>query len=271
MLPTPEDITALAQAPQLLVAMDFDGTLAHFSVDPNACRAVPGALEAMQQLSEMPGTTAMVISGRNVELLSRATQLNPARAAQARTPGDGIIRLVGSHGAEPADRPVVQLSDPQRELLAELLRFAETQASRDEGIWVERKPFAVGLHTRAATDRRVAASAVAEFAAFADEHPGAKTTLGKDILEVAVTSATKGGYVSDYLAQAHPPVDKVIFAGDDTTDETVMSILSFDRGDVGVKVGDGETAGNRRVATPEDVRDLLQQLAEARSTATSSR
>ena len=50
-----QDIASLAAAPDLLVAMDFDGTLAHFSDDPYGVRAVDGAIDALTDLAAHHG------------------------------------------------------------------------------------------------------------------------------------------------------------------------------------------------------------------------
>lgn len=292
-----EDIAYLAAAPLLVVAMDFDGTLAPFSDDPAACRAETGAMDALKDLAAMPGTHVMVISGRNLQQLAGATELDPAIAALAPAPGSGsldgaptpdssagavapasphsahaapagIVRMIGSHGAEAADGPALALTDAQKELLSQLARFAERQAARCAGMWVERKPLSVGLHTRTAVDPAIAADAIAEYQDFAQENPACKVTLGKNILEVAVSTATKGRYVQSFLEafeqNAGRPVDAVVFAGDDTTDETVMEMLTPGR-DLGIKVGDGASAGNRHLAATTDVRDFLLALRDARS------
>jgi trehalose 6-phosphate phosphatase len=54
----------------------------------------------------------------------------------------------------------------------------------------------------------------------------------------------------------------VLFLGDDVTDETAFARLKS--GDVGVKVGDGDTAAEFRVGAPEDVTALLEALLAAR-------
>jgi trehalose 6-phosphate phosphatase len=77
------------------------------------------------------------------------------------------------------------------------------------------------------------------------------------VLDLAVTDMDKGTALDRMRGAA-----AVFFAGDDVTDET-----AFDRlrpGDVGVKVGDGDTAAGDRVADPAALADLLGELLTAR-------
>lgn len=253
---TAADSENLAHAHNLLIAMDFDGTLAPLHTDPTQCRAVPGAIDALLGLAELPGTTAMILSGRNLQLLGIGTQLDPWNCGQ--------LLLVGSHGAQPADHPTPTLTHEQHLLLSEIGAAAQQCALKDPGMWVETKTLAVGLHTRGAHDPHVAQAALDEFRRWASARPGAHLTEGKKILEVSVSSVTKGSYLKEFLRSATPAFDAVAFAGDDTTDETAMSILN-PATDLGIKVGDGDTAAHRRVASPEELRDFLQLVFASRS------
>lgn len=256
------DLSGLAATSDLLIAMDFDGTLAHFSDEPTGVHAVPGAMEALEGLAELPNTVAMVISGRNLEQLAHATML----------PVHGPVRLVGSHGAEPADGGATNLSPEQQSWLDDLRSHAESIATKHEGAWVEVKPLAVGLHTRLVSDKELATQLNQCLAAFAGTRELSHVTWGKDILEVAVDKTTKGSYIEDFrraYARQHGRELRVLFAGDDTTDETALSTLRYASAaapgsDVGIRVGGGETSATHRLDTPEDVRDFLQDLLRRR-------
>lgn len=262
-----DDIQHLAEVRDLLVALDFDGTLAEFSTDPLAVRMVPGARDTIDRLAACAGTTVMLLSGRNLEILEPVAEVTAVA-----DPAPGDILLVGSHGAEPADQATSGLSDDQRDLLTTLGDLAEDYASRDPGMSVERKPFAVGLHIRGAQDRRVGLTASEEFRLDAQQLEGATVTPGKDIVEVSVSAVTKGSYLAEFINRTEP--DAVLFAGDDVTDETAQRVLDQEglaedgtypaRPDMGIRVGDGETVAHRRLDDPTAVAGFLSRLSEAR-------
>jgi trehalose 6-phosphate phosphatase len=89
---------------------------------------------------------------------------------------------------------------------------------------------------------------------------GVDSTEGKAVIDLAVLKVSKGAAV-DLLRERLRP-DAVLFVGDDVTDETVFTRLR--PGDVGIKVGEGDTAAAHRVDGPEDVAALLTELARLR-------
>lgn len=276
-----EDLSYLAAAENLLLAVDFDGTLAEFSDSPTDVRAVPGALEALRELAGLPGVTVLIISGRQLRELSAVTGLPVLE-----NPGPDDIRLVGSHGAEDslsgsagtasedaagsaADGTPSASPSARAQVLQKLGEHAEQIAAEDPGMWVEYKPYSVGLHTRQAASPEAAEQAnqrLAEFAATCS-NPAVpvQVTWGRDILELSVATATKGSYVAGLRSRL--PEHVVFFLGDDVTDETVLSTLTQPRPDVGVHVGGrlaDTTAATRSLGSPFDVRDVLQRLAALR-------
>ena len=81
-------LATVARAPQLLVACDYDGTLAPVTDDLWSVRPLPEAAAALRSLAVLPATAAAVISGRALREL----------ATMSRLPAE--VHLVGSHGSE---------------------------------------------------------------------------------------------------------------------------------------------------------------------------
>jgi trehalose 6-phosphate phosphatase len=255
--PVLDAITALAaldgEGP-VLVASDFDGVLAPLVDDPSASRPTPGASAALDRLAALPPERARtaLVSGRNLAAL-----------AELSGPPAGVL-LVGSHGAE---RGAVQasgavetlpfsLEPAQADALRAVSDGLEAIAAPVDGAWVEHKPSAAVLHTRRCTpeDAREAVSAAVELGASLPVH----TMRGKDVVEIAVVETSKGQAIDALRAELGAVA--VVYLGDDVTDERAFAVLH--EGDLGVKVGPGETVARVRVATPDDAAEVLAVLAE---------
>ena len=255
MSPSPSAVSAVAAAETLLVALDFDGTLADLGDDPMAVRPREGNVDRVSRLSALPNTEVVILSGRQLRDLRFLSGM------------EHVARLVGSHGAEPQDG--LALSDAESSLLEAVdLRLREVLAEADDDrVWVERKPAARVLHVRLLEDevrkRRVLDHAMAFFRPVGGVH----VTEGKDILELAVLDVTKGSYLE--AARNEYGADAVLFIGDDVTDETVLRTLSH--GDLGIKVGspdDGPSAATAFLPDTAAVTAFLREFAEARAAAT---
>ncbi|KQX61559.1 trehalose-phosphatase [Angustibacter sp. Root456] len=244
--------TVAAQRP-LLIGLDFDGVLAPIVERPGDARALPGTLDAVRDLAAAPGVTVVLVSGRARDDLLALTSLDP----------HGDVLVIGSHGAErprwpregERDDPPA-LDDDARERLAQVQARLEAVAAAHPGSHVEHKPTAAVLHTRqlvSGNSQTVAAQALATLAEVPDVH----VTRGKEVVEAAVIETSKGAALAWLRDQVGARA--VLYLGDDVTDETVFR--SLDETDLGIKVGDGETAAAQRVDDPEAVRDLLRHLA----------
>ncbi|NUR30116.1 MAG: trehalose-phosphatase, partial [Catenulispora sp.] len=81
-------IVQIARTPRLLVACDYDGTLAPITLTPDEARPLPESVGALRSLAALHETTTVVISGRALRDLATLSRL-PAE-----------VNLVGSHGSE---------------------------------------------------------------------------------------------------------------------------------------------------------------------------
>ncbi|HEX6872782.1 MAG TPA: trehalose-phosphatase [Micromonosporaceae bacterium] len=251
--PTPIDehlrqaIKRIARTPQLLVACDYDGTLAPLVDDPTHAVPLPEAVAAIRTLASLPQTTVAVISGRSLRDL----------AALSRLPSE--VHLIGSHGSEFdvgfVERIAPELADLRTRIGRALSEIAKDQA----GVRLEQKPASVALHTRLA-DRDLAAKLIEDVRSGPATWPGVHVTLGKDVIELSVVATHKGTAVDTLRMQLSATA--VLFAGDDVTDENAFANLHGP--DVGVKVGPGPTHAEYRVPDPESAVRILALLTDLR-------
>ncbi|MFP5372187.1 MAG: trehalose-phosphatase [Actinomycetes bacterium] len=234
-------LRAFAGRRPLLVASDYDGVLARLRDDPGAAVPEPGVAAALDRLSRADGVTVALVSGRGIADLQATSGLT------------GDLRWVGSHGAE-FDGPLTGELAERRDRLAERLR---PLVAGVDGAWLETKPASVAVHVRPVADRRAAARLLEEARAVADSSLTLKP--GKDVLEIAVTDASKGDALrrlADDLGAA-----ACLYLGDDVTDEDGFRALDGPD-DVTVKIGDGPTDARHRVADPPGALALLVRLAD---------
>lgn len=246
------DLTRIARVPRLLVAVDFDGTIAPLAPRPELAVPLPRAMHALRLLASVRDTEVAIISGRSLASLTSVGKFPPGYA------------LVGSHGAEmPAELAHDRSPDEQQQekLSLEVLKVMLTElASTVSGAWAEGKPYGWVLHTRQADpvegvrllDR--AAREVRAVIPTVVEHPG------KHILEFSVRDDNKGDALLTLRRRGR--FDAVFYAGDDVTDEDAFAVLGA--ADLGVHTGGGPTEAEYSVDGPEEMANALVALALAR-------
>jgi trehalose 6-phosphate phosphatase len=235
-----------ARVPRLLVASDFDGTLAAIVSNPADARPLSAGSDALRALADLPDTCAALISGRSLHDL---TMLSGAPAG---------VELIGSHGAEFSTGFV---QDIDTALLTEIGATLAAIAAMHPGVTVEPKPASVALHVRNAVPED--AHAALEAARAAARAWRAEITAGKAVLEFAVITTDKGEAID--LLRNRMDASAVAYFGDDVTDEKAFRRLRTP--DIGVRVGPGETLAGYRVDSPADVVDALALLLTTRATA----
>jgi trehalose 6-phosphate phosphatase len=247
-------VERVAEVGTLLVALDFDGTLAPFADDPGQVGPLPGSWAAVLTLQRARDTHVVLVSGRSLRSLAEVTGA-PAG-----------IDLVGSHGVEwrVDGHDEDALSADEQERVARVGAILDEVGTRHPGVVIEHKSAGHAVHTRrVSADEAAAAQADARDSVLA-VFPDITVRGGKDILEFAVRHVTKGDAIARLRTSLQ--ADAVVFAGDDVTDEDGFRVLDGAAGDVGVKVGDGDTLAGFRVADPAALTGVLKQLARLRAT-----
>lgn len=242
-----ERVRQLARVPNLLVACDYDGTVAELNDDPMQAFPNRNSVAAIRSLAEQANTHVAVISGRSLRDL----------ATLSRFPEE--IRLVGSHGSEFDLGFGAELSAELIHRRRQVTEAVQAIGAR-HGALVEGKPTGVVLHFRGLPDD-VAEAARADLVRGPAGWPDIRTRNGRDVVEMSVIETNKGWALDTIRAQIG--ASAVVFVGDDVTDEDAFRTLTGP--DLGIKVGDGKTAAGYRVRDIETVAQILALLGELRS------
>jgi trehalose-phosphatase len=237
----------LARVPNLLIACDYDGTLAPLVDDPSEARPNRSSVAALRTLAELGNTYVAIVSGRSLRDL----------ALLSRFPEE--IRLVGSHGSEFDLGFASQLTPPLLSLRTELTAAVTTLGAK-YGARVEEKPTGATFHFRGMDDE-TSRAARDELVRGPASREGVFTRNGHDIIEMSVVDTNKGSALDVIRAQVG--ASAVIFFGDDVTDEDGFRTLTGP--DIGIRVGDGPTVAQYRVTDTDVVAQLLALLSEFRT------
>ena len=228
----------------VLIALDFDGTIAPIVEHPSMAAADPAAVRVIQSLHGRAGVRIAIVSGRGRrDLRDRLRDLSSE------------VPLVGSHGAELHDGTLAGVREHLMRQLPEITATLREVAAKCPGAWVELKPVGAALHVRhAETSRGI--TAIAEAVRQLKRYPGVRMRLGICVLDISASIATKAGAVARLQLETH--AQTAIFFGDDSTDEEVFLTLSPPS--VGVRVGHGMTYADARVSGIPEVVQALEFL-----------
>lgn len=214
--------TITAHPADVLLACDFDGTLAPIVANPLDSRLHPRSRAALDRLGRALGQVA-VITGREVAVVRQLARFD-------QTPGLSRLVVLGQYGQERYDAATGRLDVPEapaavRDALADLtalLASADTPVDL-AGVTLEDKGRAIGVHTRRATDPQAALDWLRDpVAAIAGAH-GLLVEPGRHVLEVRSSATTKGDALAALAAETGARV--VVMMGDDLGDIAAFTAL----------------------------------------------
>lgn len=243
-----ERLEQLARSPQLLVACDYDGTIAPIVDDPMKALPLRETSVALRGLAALPQTDVAVISGRSLRDLAMLSRL-PAE-----------IHLVGSHGSEFDIDFALDLDPELRDRRTSLIDALAELTAQHPGLNLEKKPASVAVHYRGLPDEE-AETVLASLEGISRRIGDLTLRNGKKVCELLLIPTDKGKALG--AVRATCGATAVLFLGDDITDEDAFRTLQGP--DLAVKVGAGETTAPFRVDSPEAVAVLLAALTARRA------
>jgi trehalose-phosphatase len=245
----------LAERP-LLLATDFDGTLADIAPTPNEAVMSEDVAAALAQLAAHPRATIAVVSGRRMEDVRVRTH-------------DVAAYVGGLHGLEVAGpkggflHPALKDVEP---VLADIRQRAETRLEWCHGVVIEDKQYALTCHVRrVAADQ--AGRALGQFLDVAQPALDAdvlRALPGAQALELLPSVDWHKGKAVEWIRSVVDTGPQsgvgVVYLGDDRTDEDAFATL----GRRGISIGVGARPSARliqhRLDGPAAVGVLLERL-----------
>jgi trehalose 6-phosphate phosphatase len=187
---------------RVLLAFDFDGTLAPIVERPSGARMRRETSTLFARLCKL--YPCAVISGR--QKADVASRLGKAK----------VRHVIGNHGLEPG----ASLEDYEAEIRATKPHLLQA-LGRAPGVELEDKRYSLALHYRRARQKRKARAAI--LGAVAALPSAMRVIPGKLVINVVPERApNKGDALLELRALEH--ADTALYVGDDVTDEDVFEL-----------------------------------------------
>lgn len=233
------ELNILAKSPQLLLMLDFDGTISPIVPTPEEAEIDKEIEKILIALEKLPSTQVWIVSGRSLDDLKNRVPFK---------------NLIGSHGMECpfSAEEKIDYTD-----LLEMKKNIECLLKNYNGVHIEQKAYSMSVHYRNAD-----AGCEEIIKNIVKENSGNfAVTEGKKVIELRAKGRNKGDaclMLLEYIGY-----ESSMYVGDDTTDEDAFRALEGKS--VTIKIGSGETAAGYRLNDIDELRLILKKLHDERS------
>lgn len=253
----------VAGAAHVLLAFDYDGTLAPIAGSPDAACLPQDTRALLDRLSGCPRCAIAVLSGRAVRDVRNHVGL------------ENII-YGGNHGLEiagPGITFIEPLAQTLRPLIAGLSSVLRRELEKVPGVLIEDKGLTLSVHYRNVEPNRVQDVLSRCEGVLAPPLARRRITIrpGKMVWEVRPALGWGKGEALSFIRERVSgrrggPLPFVVYVGDDETDEDAFEAANA-CGGVSVFVGepDRRSKATHFVRSPEEVRGLLEMLSRVLS------
>ncbi|HEX6823027.1 MAG TPA: trehalose-phosphatase [Candidatus Sulfotelmatobacter sp.] len=251
-----ELLESVARARQSVLLLDYDGTLAPFSVDRHRAVPYPGLRDLLQQIIDTGRTRLVIVTGRDAHEIDPFLRLRPAP------------EIWGSHGLQrllPDGRcQMPEIPPAVAEVLDDARRWLEYQGL--DGC-AERKPGSIAVHWRALAQteaEELRGRIIVGWFPIADR-ANLKLLEFDGGVEMRMPDLDKGDAVRTMLKETAPNVP-VTYLGDDITDERAFRALGSRGLGILVRSSFRRSAAQAWLKPPEELRDFLSRWLAASET-----
>ncbi|XP_072972783.1 probable trehalose-phosphate phosphatase 6 [Typha angustifolia] len=271
-----EEIIAASKGKQIVMFLDYDGTLSPIVDDPDRAYMSETMREAVRELAKYFPTA--IVSGR-----CRDKVYNFVRLAELYYAGSHGMDIKGptrgpKHIKSKAKAKAV-LFQPASEFLPMIEEVFKRLVEKTEsipGAMVENNKFCVSVHYRCVEEKKWS-TLDQQVSSVLKEYPKLKLTQGRKVLEIRPTIKWDKGKALEFLLDSlgYNECNDVmpVYIGDDRTDEDAFKVLR-DRGQgIGILVSKfpKETSASYSLQEPAEVMDFLHCLVDWKCLSLNSR
>ncbi|XP_020575871.1 probable trehalose-phosphate phosphatase 6 [Phalaenopsis equestris] len=259
------EITRASKGKQIVMFLDYDGTLSPIVDDPDRAFMSDAMRDAVRNVARYFPTA--IVSGR-----CRDKVYNFVRLAE--------LCYAGSHGMDikvPANGPsfmkanakavLCQPASKYLPMIDKVYKILLETTKSTPGAKVENNKFCLSVHFRCVNEKRWSALAE-QVKSVLEEYPKLKLTLGRKVLEIRPTIKWDKGKALEFLLKslgfANCKDVFPVYIGDDRTDEDAFKVLRDKGQGSGILVSKipKETNASYSLQEPSEVMDFLQRLVE---------
>ncbi|QRN95648.1 bifunctional alpha,alpha-trehalose-phosphate synthase (UDP-forming)/trehalose-phosphatase [Archangium violaceum] len=242
-------LTRMREARNLLLLIDYDGTLVPFAPKPELATPDAELLDLLRRLAIRSGTRVHIVSGRTRETLEAWLGGLPV----------GLHAEHGLWSRPAAEQPWTVLEGVPTDWKSLVRPVLESFVARVPGAFLEEKSASLAWHYRQ-VDRVFGARQARELRLHLGEvfaHGPLEVLPGDMVVEVRARGVNKGRVV-ERVIDGMAPGTLVVAIGDDRTDEDLFAALPV--GSLAIHAGGKDTRASYRVGGPSEVRTLLSAL-----------
>ena len=213
----------IATKGQILVALDFDGTLSDIVPRPEDARLTEERRQLLRELNSRPRFAVAVISGRTVEDVRERVGLTD-------------IAYAGHHGLEiagPGIHHIPPEAEAFRDTVARLGETLEATAGRTPGVILEHKGLSLSIHYRLAPQgpaRQSVLRAIRRAVKPLQDSGEVRIVKGKEVVNMLPPLEWHKGSALRWLIELLDSIPHrvggifPIYIGDDVTDEDAFTV-----------------------------------------------
>ena len=247
---------AVKKAQNIILFLDYDGTLIPFKNNPNEVHTPNNVLQLIQKLSEKSSIKIVVITGRSLNDIKHLISIN--RISFAAVHG---IHIQFFDGKE----KILKNIDEIKIKLNQIKEALEKTLKNIDGVIIEDKQYSIAFHYRMVKEENLNDS-IQKFKQTITKYfdDNIEIMKGDKVFEVRPKGWNKGNAVEFFLHKTNLRKDSLpIYIGDDTTDEDAFKYLKNKGLTVFVKNNSAlKTNAHYWVNNPSEVYDILCEISE---------